>query len=925
MVFIALLISVLPAFAGASLVPTAPLPADGQTTSTVRVYIDNAEGARVRVKSDGGRAGPAAVGSDGIVAFPFTPAAVTAPKLISLKVTVSGDDFIVDLPVVPALAGTLAVTFDPPVASAAATTMVKIAPTGTTPVAAGARRLTITASAGTVDVVAPAGDGTYIARYTAPSKMTAPLMVAFTVADAAAPDVRGWAVLPVTLKRSITFEAPAGSNNVLQAGGKQFGPFVAAPSNKVAFDIELDPRVLSGQLTTVNADTSRSQKTVPLPGVGTAPQVLFLPIPGVVPADGALKVAVRVAVVGADGEPASGAGLTIIASGGVVTAPTADGKEMVAHWSPPTTPGAITLTAELNGIKATKTVKVVTALPSISIASEPYQITKSGTSFKVVARVKDAAGMGIVGRAPTFVAEGATASGSVKDNKDGSYTASFTVSTKVNRARVSAIPAVDASAAAPVRILAWPASATILANGTDSTSLTIIAVDALDLPIAGLEFKLGVPKGDGGVPISVKSDARGVARVTYKGGTAAGIVDIRIEAAGLVSDVPLFQAKGAGAVPTPGGGPAWEASMARWRAAVPAITIDREGSIPPSGPPSTVQVGAVPPYTTPGAAILVQVRIADATGSGVGGQKLEIAAAPAVPGVATDNRDGTYSLPVQLPAGVDGPITVTVKVGGATGSVVLPTLAEAGPVAKQGGTSVAGAKTPGRPGRAGGKGEMARFRIGGVLSNAHGALDMEVDEGGTDYPEEAAFSAPGIGYWGGGVQGQFWVVNADFGALGVDARLDGNVELFDVAGDGYGKVTQNLILGARYRRPLGILSVQGALAFHNTTAPVFQYTDDTRAAAELVAIPLFGVRLGGLATLEIDRFFLSFELAETFVPGPYDTHFELFGDVMVTDLLGVRLGVADDIRWLNYEDGDAEVDISSNYLTASAGVTLRMY
>lgn len=921
MVFIALLISVLPAFAGAVLVPTAPIPADGETTSTVRVYIDNAEGARVRVKSDGGKAGPSAVGSDGIVAFPFTPAAVTAPKTVSLKVTVSGDDFMVDLPVVPKLAGSLAVAFDPPVASAAATTMVKITPSGTTPVAAGARRLVVTASAGTVDVVAPAGDGTYIARYTPPAKMTAPLNVTFVVSDAAAPEIQGYGVLPVTLKRSLTFDAAAGSNNVLVAGGKQFGPFVAAPSGKVAFDIEVDPRVQTGQLTTVMPDTSRSQKNVPIPGIATTPQVLILPLPSVIPADGTLKVPVRVATIGPDGELTSGAGLKLSASGGSISPPVADGKEQSASWTPPTTAGSVTLTAEFNGVKATKTVKVVTSLPTVTLTTEPYEISKSGSSFKVLARVKDAAGMGIVGKAPTFVAEGASASGSVKDNKDGSYTASFSVSSKVNRARVMAIPAVDASGSAPVRILAWPSSATLLANGTDSTSLTIVAVDALDLPVANTEFKLGVPKGDGGVPLSVKSDAHGVARVTYKSGTAAGLVDIRIEAAGLMTDVPLFQTKGASAVPSPAGGTAWEASLNRWKMAVPAIKIDREGSIPPSGPPSMVQVSAVPPYTTPGAAILVQVRVADATGGGVGGQKLEVTSAPAVPGTVTDNRDGTYNVPVQLPAGVDGPVTVIVKAGGATGSVVLQTLAEAGPIAKAGPTG-GGPKTPKAGGGFKQSGGMARMRVSAGLTDAHGGLEMDVD--GSDLPEGVAFNSPGAGFWGAAAQGQYWVVNADFGGIGADVRAGTVVELFNVGGNGYGHVGHDLILGARYRKPFGPFSVQGALAYHSTQAPAFTYSDETRVDAALIAVPVMGVRVGGLAVLELGRVYLSLEAAETFAPHPAVTHFDLYGDVMITDAIGVRIGVADDLRWVKFDEGNADADVMSNYVIANAGVVLRM-
>ena len=52
-------------------------------------------------------------------------------------------------------------------------------------------------------------------------------------------------MLPVTVKRSVSFDVKPGSSNVLKVGSRSYGPLVAAPSGKVAFDIDLDPRELA--------------------------------------------------------------------------------------------------------------------------------------------------------------------------------------------------------------------------------------------------------------------------------------------------------------------------------------------------------------------------------------------------------------------------------------------------------------------------------------------------------------------------------------------------------------------------------------------------------------------------------------------------------------------------------------------------------
>ena len=350
--------------------------------------------------------------------------------------------------------------------------------------------------------------GAWVARYTPPKGLTAPLAVVFGAADAGAPDkVYGTAVLPVTARKSITLDVTPGSSNVLTVGGRQYGPTVAAPNGKVAFDVDLDPRERTGDLKSVNPDTSRADRTVDLP-VAASTSLAFLPMPASVPARADVSVPVRVVVIGADGKPRSDATVKLTSSKGAVSAATWDREAYTATFTPPAAAGDVTVTAEVDGVKAERKVVAVGTVPSITLSTTPTDIPKTGTTFTVTARVKDAQGTGVVGRPPTLTVIGATAAGTVKDNKDGSYSYPYKVASTVNLVRVFAAPAVDVSSMPAARLIAWPASPTLPANGTDTLTVNVVAVDAYGLPVPNVALKVGAPKGDGTVPPSATTDAQ---------------------------------------------------------------------------------------------------------------------------------------------------------------------------------------------------------------------------------------------------------------------------------------------------------------------------------------------------------------------------------------------------------------------------------
>lgn len=923
-----LLIGVLPALAAdvVVLVPTPPLVADGTTTATVRLYVDGTSYPKVKVKSEAGKVGPVVSGADGVVTFPFTPERAQATGKATLVVTYgSAGDVSVDVPIIPPLSGSLDVSFDPPLASATGSTTVKITPSSGSPITNEQRRFLLTASLGTVGPVAPTGSGTWIARYTPPKGMASPANVVFTAADAAAPDtIVGHGVLPVTLKRSVGFDAPAGTNNLLAVGGRTYGPLPASPSGKVAFELEVDPRYPTGTLTTVAPGGAKTDKSVPMTDAGKS-QPAFLTMGPVVLTGGTARV--RVAVFGPDGREKGDATVKITASTGTVGEVRYTDGAYEATYNTPAAATDATLSAEVDGVKVDRKVKVIAAPGSITLVAEPAEIPATGSSVKVTARLKDAMGVALKGKTPTFtVISGGTVSGTPRDNGDGSYTVTVTVSKGSNLLRVAAAPQATDTGTSATRLVAWLSSPTLAANGVDSTTLTVLALTPYGTPKPDVALTLGVPRGDGSVAASASTGPTGLARVTYKAGKTAGLGSIHIEGAGLVTDVPVVQAAGPQAPSAPAGGPPdVESALARWSTSAPELAIIRAGTAPLSGPPATVQISTVPPYTTPGAAIQVTVRVADTTGKGVSGQKVAVTAAPATVGAITDNHDGSYVLAVQLPAGTDGPFAISAGVGAITGTVTLPTLANAatamqrpagsgGGATKATGGNAGGGQAPGAPS------DQAKLRVGVLLSNSRGSYEQSGNAGG-QLLGEATYEAPGAGFFGLDASMLYWPLVADWGSIGVDAHLDGQLELFNVLDGNYVNLQRDAWGGLRYRYTAGPVSAVGGLDVHYTTGVLFRYADDTLTDAMLLNFPLIGGRLSVGGALEVGRSYAVIELAETFVPYPVDTHAEAtyeydFG------AQGVRVGLGWDHRSMSFETeaGDGEADVKQTQISVTAGV-----
>lgn len=919
------------AYAGAVVIGTAPIPGDGTTASEVRVFVERCPAnMRARVKAESGKVSGVASGADCVVSFTWQPPAVTTVSKLPVTVQVQSEEYAVQVPVAPPFQGEITLSVEPASIGPGETATITLKPSGTSPVSPERRRFALNASVGTIGAAIPLGDGTYAARYTAPKTMSGPVMVAITVSDAAAPAIQGIGGLPITLKKTVTLDAPSGSNNVLTVGTRQYGPFKATSKNKVSFDAELDPRYPKGRLQTIMPDTSRTEKEVPMPTVPQEGQLVFLPMPASVVAG--TRFPVRVAALGPDGKPQVVSGMQLTATGGSLTDLSPTGTVAGGTLVAPDAGGDITIGATWNGLTTNRTLRVLASLPSMTLTAEPADLPKAGGTVKVLARVKDGSGTSVAGRTPSLLVDGAKGSGKVTDNKDGSYSTSLTSSSSTERARVHGAPQIDASSLAPARILAWPASPTVLSDGKDGTSITLVAVDAYGLPVANVDFALAVPHGDGTLPPSAKSDARGIAHVTYRSGVTPGLQTLRVDAAGLSTELPLVQiGKGMFVTLSPGGGPEHLAMLERWAKASPTLTLIREGVFPPSGPPVELQISATPGYTSPGATLSLQVRLADEAGQGAAGQKLQVSAGSAAVGPITDSRNGTYTFTVTLPAGQDGPITVKAAAGLAMATLEVPTLAQA----SKGGSAVASSSDGGGGGRASSSSARktsratvdgpAAGRFAAMLVNTRGPYALDADGGGG--LANAATSSPDSGFFGLGLHGTYGLpVGPGRVVFGGAARFTAN--LYTINGSNVLLLPRDITLGGRYLHPVtDVIRVGGGIDLHTLSAPYYVYADEGRTSAVMAAGSWTGARVAGELDVDLPTgLHLETQLGQSFLTAPAATHLSARVDVPLGDApVAFRGGLSWDYHYLSTDALGAVGTIDEHVLALELGATYVLY
>jgi hypothetical protein len=883
------------ALAEAILIPNGPLVGDGRTASTVRVWIPGLSvEEKIRLKPDQGKCGVPVVSNEGVLSFTVIPPKVGAPSTLGVGIQRKGAAVLeerVELALVPAFEGSVKITFDPPsLVAGAGTALVRLTPSSGTPQAVEHRRFLLTASVGTLEPASPAGDGSWVARYTPPANLTSARTVIVSAADAAAPDsIYGWAALPLQVKQSVTVTVEPDAKVVLKVGERSYGPIQASPVGTAAFQVDLDPATPTASVQAITKTNVKTNNVINLPRSEYG-RVAILPLPQAIFGDpDRVSLPVRVVVTDFAGAPSKDMP-TLRTTAGRVSPLSPIATEpgvFLATFNPPAGAGQATLTAEYGGFKSESSIRFVAPLPRLDLSVEPQEIPKNKTDFTVTVRVKDPGGTALVGRPPILQVQDATLPKPLKDNGDGTYTAVYKIKPKTARAGIQALPEIAASSLPATRLLLWTRMTVGPADGTTTVPVTVAALDRYGLPVPNVTITLATPHGDASLPPSVSTNAQGLAFAELRLGKQMGLVTLRAQSQGLVAEAPFFQVTQGKAPPAfdAGGDPDTITAIAAWQGAIASTAVLVEAGAVPAGAPASVTINTVPPYTTPGSAILATFRVADANGQPLPKARPTVTSTIGRVGAISNNGDGTFNVPIQLAPGVDGPLTLTVTAQAATQSLTLPTYistlqAAAAEPAPTAGGAPSNQPTTGRSNqpRLSRDERPAWLRVqGGLGVQAHdygmSLLEGPSDGGNATAPSEASFTNGNLlkfdigGAPAGGISAYYKVLDTDFWAH-LDATLA--YELMSVLQTGYSDVGRNLRIDGRYRRPIKETPWYwyGLAGYHNTTALLFRYADETRSSATLLHYPVNGLRIGGGSGYEKGKFWFEAETSGTFAIMP---------------------------------------------------------
>lgn len=588
----------------------------------------------------------------------------------------------------------------------------------------------------------------------------------------------------------------------------------------------------------------------------------------------------------------------------------------------PARQGAWTVSAKGSEDSDSLALQVGPGMQSIALRSDPPLLGSDTRSLTVTASVGEGGRASLVRLTPT----GATNNGSPRSSGN-TQTQRYRVSSSSKRVVISAAYSAAQSGLPASELVAWTPQAALPNDGKTKNTVVIVAVDALGLPVKNQALTLKVPIGDARVQPTAKTDSRGMARVELTSGLESGPVRLSVESAsGLQTELILWQGSGAPNV-APAGDARSRELVQTLQGSAPVLVLPRiDGTV---GKPAAILVSTNPSYTTPGAAVLVSLRVQDAQGLPVAGGVPKLSPSLGKVGPITDNGDGSYLVPVQLPPGQDGPLAIEVTMGEAVGSVSVPSLQSLGGVAAldssgqvkepEPGTESGGS---GRTPRERGPGQipMGTLRVTGVNASYRATM-ASTGEGGV--PLESSFDhafptgVPGVG------------VNLSLfpsqGNVGLDLRARAGVTRFVLGAGPLEEVNWDVVhpasLGVRYRTLGDTVRLGGGAWVHVHDALLFTYADDLKATAATENVVLYGLRLG--AVLEVDTSMVGFELllAETFGPLPQATHASANLDLkLFASPAFVTLGVDLDLQHTQIDAADDTVDLSSQQIAAKVGV-----
>lgn len=610
-----LIVAAAPALAGNQIVPTPPLVGDGATPATLQVLAP--AGTKIKVEPDKGTVQAIAptAGGHRIV---WIPPVVGEHSTVGMTIKIRGagvkEDLRVELPVVPSWAGTFSITADPGSVAAGAAATIKVRPSSPGPLT-GERRLKIAVSDGSVSALVPSGDGSWAARYTAPSRLENPIRPVLVVVDTAAPvSFVDAEVMPVMVNRNISLTSAPDSTNVLRVGDREYGPTKASPDGSVSFDVDLHPDRAQGTLTSSVAGTPTV--TTPALPMTVPAAIVVAPLPA--KAGGGTTLPVPVACRTSKGAPCAPGDVTVEVSGGSAAKVRTRGELLMVPWTLPDT-GAPTITVKVGEQVATANVGIVPSPNTLTLSSDPPKLSDDVSDAAITARAKDPAGKGVTGRIPGFDVRNGRLIRRTADNRDGTYTSTWRLNSDAGWLEAISWPKLTATGLAPQRLVAWPVVDAVNADGATQITLVVVAEDAVGMPVPNVELELAVPQGDGALAPTAKTDRDGIARITYKVGVDPGLVEIDIAGSGLSTTTRLWQSTAEAPYPgllTVGSTPDQEA-LDRWKARVAHLFISKAAAPVVVAAPVTTPGTTAPTVTTPGTTPTGPVATGPGTAPGV--------------------------------------------------------------------------------------------------------------------------------------------------------------------------------------------------------------------------------------------------------------------------------------------------------------------
>lgn len=673
---------------------------DGSSTATLFLLALNPDGSPMtglkgRIGADQGGTSDLKDQGNGLYSFDYTPPMVSAATKVSFSLKaktaakVSMDkDFA--LWVNPPLPAQLTVSSSPTELvlgqdQGAALNIRLTGPNGET--AADGGQLLVNTEYGSVESLTYLGGGAWTARYV-PKAVNYPHLDVVTFADARDPSkVYGTHVVSMVGKTNFPIsDATPNSTVMLRIGERDFGPYQADTQGKVSIPVTVPPGIPTAtRITIVNGEQRQEPFDLQLPKTR---RLALFPM-ATVPGDGETSVPVRIAVRTPEGKADGGAKVSLSSTSGKVSQPVHEGNGIYrADFTPSRSAGGetVTLSASVAGeaSKSELQVQVAPALPNqLKLTAEPTQLSAGATGFKVYAKLTDPAGIGIEGAAPAFVVAGAKASGAPRDLKSGDYQSSFST-TGADSVLVTAL-ALGAPSGNPMsRVVVLPSSERVTNDGRSTVVVSVLSVDQFGYPVPDQPVTLRVNAGDGRLPSEVRTDARGLATVTYAAGRTAGPVDIEAKSGGLYGSATLLQVPASVDIDLPASGSASVVSQdERLARLVQTVLIPREGASGVAlatmddtsgtvGTVTTLEVAASPAEVAPGGSVTINITARDQQGRAVADEDLKVLATGGVMSAVQKRGGGSYSATLTVNADASGDAMVVVTSANGKVSQALP-------------------------------------------------------------------------------------------------------------------------------------------------------------------------------------------------------------------------------------------------------------